>query len=1090
MNIFNVFSIRKFISLTSSIGLAIAAMLFLLSLSSAVSAQDDDDDEGAEVEEVLVTGSRIPQKSNLIAPSPITQVNADEFLYTGVTEVEDLLNDLPITQGDNDNTANNGAVGISSVDLRALGRDRTLTLLNGRRITRGSSKQAGGGADLNTIPHFLIKRVELLTGGASATYGSDALAGVVNFILDEEFKGFKVDIQRSFYNHENTDILHPQLNARNFAIPESTVNDGYTSALSLAFGVKTDKGHMALYGMYRDVDPIYHADRDHSACALSSNNSSCGGSSTIPQTRITDFGSLEAAIRFPGTITRVAQIANYDSAVHGASSTLNATYVTSANLSVLNEPGAVAAGTPVVAGFDWYVPAPAAGASSNNQFDRRAGTVLFNFAPRNIFQRPGKRSILGGYGHYDFNDHVTGYAEVNYMNLRSLSQIAPSGNFFETDNLFCGNPLLSEQQFQTICGRYGLTKNDFFQSLQGREVTALFVERTSSPTMNPRPNITTQVTVTGRPTINIGRRNLEGGERQEDLSYASLRAVFGVRGDFGTAWSYDAFANFSRTDLTNIYLNDISITRINRSLDVINTTRVATATDGSTSVQTFIACRSATSVAGAPPVDANCVPWNVFTNNGNRLAATSTGGVTQAAIDYLILPLYEKGETTLSQITAHIVGDLGEYGIALPWADTGISFSVGYERVAQSLEHLPDSNYISGDGSGQGGPTVPVSGSLFSDEMFFEAHIPIIENASFADALNLDIGYRTGSYSTDQDVNSSKLALSWVIRENYKVRASVQQAIRHAHARELFAPQGIQLINATDPCAGSNPGRTEAECMKTGLMPGQYGLVAASPAGQYNRLNGGNPNLRPETSDTFSYGFVLTPLDGLSVSLDYYDINIEETIGRVGFSSIISQCIENDRFCNLIQRGSGGTLWLGNDQVVDTNQNVGTFSTSGFDLNFEYLFGIGSAGKMRASLVANFLQSYETMFLGDLTECVGAFSTSCGVPNPEMAYNARLTWLSPYSLVMSLALRHIAAVDLIPAASNQIDHLAAANYIDLTAIYSLYDKYEFRVGFNNLLDENPPYRGNPPTNASNGNTYSQIYDARGRYVFFGFRLNM
>jgi iron complex outermembrane recepter protein len=158
--------------------------------------------EEAIVEEVFVTGSRI-QKSNLVSSSPVTQIDSEELRFQGTVRVEDLLRNMPQIYSTQNTGQSNGATGTATLDLRKLGDERTLVLVNGRRLPAGSPLDEGTGADINQIPGALIKRVEVLTGGASATYGSDAVAGVVNFIMMDDFQGFKLDYQASQYQHDN-----------------------------------------------------------------------------------------------------------------------------------------------------------------------------------------------------------------------------------------------------------------------------------------------------------------------------------------------------------------------------------------------------------------------------------------------------------------------------------------------------------------------------------------------------------------------------------------------------------------------------------------------------------------------------------------------------------------------------------------------------------------------------------------------------------------------------------------------------------------------------------------------------------------------
>src|SRR4051812_38482017 len=221
-------------------------------IASPAFAQDtttpSGDDQGGP--DILVTGSRIPQP-NLASSSPITVVNSQDIKLQGTTRVEDLLNSLPQVFASQASTISNGADGTATVDLRGLGAVRTLVLVNGRRLLPGDPGSSA--ADLNAIPSSLIKRVEVLTGGASATYGADAVAGVVNFIMDTDFEGVRLDGQYSLYQHGNRNkVLPPLLDARTkagfsgFGYPQGSVADGGTvnATLSIGAGFDDNRGHV------------------------------------------------------------------------------------------------------------------------------------------------------------------------------------------------------------------------------------------------------------------------------------------------------------------------------------------------------------------------------------------------------------------------------------------------------------------------------------------------------------------------------------------------------------------------------------------------------------------------------------------------------------------------------------------------------------------------------------------------------------------------------------------------------------------------------------------------------------------------------
>ena len=152
------------------------------------------------IQEVVVTGSRISQP-NLETTSPVTQVTAEDVITQGVTKIEDLVNQLPQAFAAQNGTVSNGSTGTATVNLRGLGSPRTLVLIDGRRLPYGGVTNSA--ADLNQIPTAMVERVEVLTGGASAVYGSDAVAGVVNFIMKKDFEGVQFDGQYSLYQHNN-----------------------------------------------------------------------------------------------------------------------------------------------------------------------------------------------------------------------------------------------------------------------------------------------------------------------------------------------------------------------------------------------------------------------------------------------------------------------------------------------------------------------------------------------------------------------------------------------------------------------------------------------------------------------------------------------------------------------------------------------------------------------------------------------------------------------------------------------------------------------------------------------------------------------
>src|ERR1043166_1221081 len=222
---------------------------------------------GERVERVEITGTRIPSL-NVEGPSPVTVLNSEQIKMDGLQKAEDLLKNLPQVTAAQGSYASNGASGTAQVNLRGLGPTRNLVLVNGRRLPPGSpdtGSTSNYAADLNQIPVPLVQRVENLTGGASAVYGSDAMSGVVNFIMNDRFEGLQVDINHSFYNHRQhsdhiADIVRAReaTNPSQFHVPDDINNDGRVNGISVLMGKNfaDNKGNATVFFQYRKDDPV------------------------------------------------------------------------------------------------------------------------------------------------------------------------------------------------------------------------------------------------------------------------------------------------------------------------------------------------------------------------------------------------------------------------------------------------------------------------------------------------------------------------------------------------------------------------------------------------------------------------------------------------------------------------------------------------------------------------------------------------------------------------------------------------------------------------------------------------------------------
>src|SRR5688572_28677288 len=362
----------------------------------------------------------------------------------------------------------------------------------------GGVTSASAAPDINQIPTSMVERVDVLTGGASAVYGSDAVAGVVNFIMKKDFEGVQVTSQYNFYWHENDfggpgavklrDVIAERsaANPSQFQLPDDSVTDGEGKELSLMVGVNSGdgRGNLTAYATVFDSKQVLQRDRDYSACSLATapptESFACGGSATNHIGTFTDFSTYYFTIDTVDSFRPTDSVTNPES------------------------------------------------------------LDLYNFGPLNHYQRPERRYSLGAMGHYEFGEHADVYTQLMFNDYEAIAQIAPSGNFFDTNTINCGNPFLPAG----ILDDTGCTP----------------------------ANIASNASV----PMYIGRRNVEGGGRQDSFSNSSFRAVAGVRGAINDAWGYDVSAQYSNVAANRTTLNYFVTPRLANALNVIDVGGVPT----------------------------------------------------------------------------------------------------------------------------------------------------------------------------------------------------------------------------------------------------------------------------------------------------------------------------------------------------------------------------------------------------------------------------------------------------------------------------------------------------------------------------------
>jgi iron complex outermembrane recepter protein len=372
--------------------------------------------------------------------------------------------------------------------------------------------------------------------------------------------------------------------------------------------------------------------------------------------------------------------------------------------------------------------------------------------------------------------------------------------------------------------------------------------------------------------------------------------------------------------------------------------------------------------------------------------------------------------------------------------------------------------------------------------------------------LGFEGGYRYSSYSLGYNTNTYKLGLEWAPIQDIKFRGSYNRAVRAPNVTDLYSPAVVGAGGNSDICWGSSPSFSPAQCALTGVTPTQFGNIKVNAAAQINNTTGGNINLQPEKADTYTLGFVLQPLalPGFVMSLDYYDIKIDDTITNVSTDVVLTNCATTGDpvFCSRIHRNpKNGSLWLSPDGFVDTNsQNIGTVTTKGYDVAGRYNMNIGSMGKLNFTLTGTYVTDWSTQPAPGLGsyDCTGLHGASCGAPTPDWRHVFETDWATPWAgLTLGARWRYIGPVDSDRTSDNPqlakpyqpgFSHIGGYDYIDLTASISWGQHLDFRLGVNNVTDKGPPIVLNGtysdcPNTSCNDNTWVGTYDTMGRYIY-------
>ncbi|MEM9014533.1 MAG: TonB-dependent receptor [Pseudomonadota bacterium] len=1042
--------VGRFLRTTMLSGVAAAAAM------PAV-AQDEDD-------EIIVTGTRI-QRADLEAPSPITTIGEEQLTLSNTVNSEQFLNTLPQVIPGLDSSSNNPGNGTATANLRGLGAQRTLVLVDGLRYVPSGF---GGIVDLNNIPSALVSSIDVVTGGASAVYGSDAVAGVVNFILKDDFEGVQIDGSQQYTGRGDGSITDVSIiGGGNFA-------DG--------------RGNAVAFLSYSNRRALFQGDRAFSENTFDDpgfgNSGSIPGfeqfdptgSAGVPGTRIFANGDVSGIGGGMPVIDPTVMTDEDDDDITFLEGTCDDSGLPGGSASVVDPDGSLT--------FDASNPFDRAlGASgdeycgSNLTFTPEGGlfpwinsgpdTTRFNYAPFNYLQVPQERFNIAGFASYDITENIEFKMRGIFTNNVVPSELAPTP-FFSTVTINLDNPFLGATEIASLTPLAGLTDSDGdgtpdlgfdIDDDTGDVVGVLEYADLDNPLNGIIDNDMSGTVTTGDQLdadgngvadaqVFIGRRMLEVGVRNASQERSAFQFAGGFYGDLGTdmnlGWSLES--QYGRTTGSNIQDGNVSISEMQRVVR-----------------------------------EGEC---NIFGENNFSADCAATVGRTGAAIG------------TFDQF--QLIGTMnGDTPFTVPWAESPGAFVVGFEYREESSDFRPDS-VLGPDVSGFN-QSLPVAGRFDVYEAFGEVNLPIVQGKSFFEELSINGQVRYSDYSTIGGAVTFAGGLRWEPIPGYAFRGQFQRAVRAPNVGELFQPVVNGFPGADDPCSDgeTSDGRavSAALCSSVGggIGPNTVGGDFQSNS-QIEGAFGGNVDLEEETGDTFTVGMVAQPefVPGLTLQVDYFDIEISDVIQAVPIQTVLDSCYDavnsQAEFCDLITRRGDGNI----DFVTLTNQNVALLTAKGIDIIGEYNmdladFGAADWGSLNFSFIGTYAMEYGFQAIpgGNFDDFAGFYNGDAGEPNPEWKHTLRATHvLGPLST--SLRWRYIGSVTDFndqDEDTNAVSSIDSFNYLDVSMIYEVSENLVLNAGVENILGKDAPLLGDCCNEQAN--TWPATYETLGRQFFFG-----
>ncbi|MFU7529250.1 TonB-dependent receptor domain-containing protein [Qipengyuania sp. ASV99] len=949
----------------------------------AAYAQSTPDQDAAEPEEeprIVVTGSRIALDPNIGAPAPIISIGSEALTQAGTPDVVDVLRDIPAlststtSEGSIDGIFSE-AVGQSILNLRGLGSNRTLVLVNGRRHVSGVAGEQA--VDINSIPTALIDRVETLTGGASSLYGADAVTGVVNFVLKDDFEGIQANVQSGVSSEGDSFRINADLTwGVNFADGRGNfvVSGEYARGNELQFGERDFSRNNGIFDDQANPALRFQAGDITGSTPNFANFFAVGVGGFPTGFLIPSGGGVQDFINDYTAEFGVAPVFSAaEQALIDRATNAPRRFIAGQPTFSLSSPGGV-----IAPGDIGLSDGP--DINGNGVADCLESSVGFNSTFQNgAFGLAGGCAVINPDGTLAVyqDGAITGlfnqFGGPGIANNFDVNSLIPeterwSANANLTFEISPDAILFFEGKFVSNSAEFQAQPNTFYDLLTIRD---------DNPFITPQLAQYVAPLFFGNGTdegFYITRDPADLGANRNRNEFETMRFVGGIRGDITDHFSYEISGNYGKFNQTSFDANRVITDRFFAAIDV-------TTDAGGNPI-----CRSdidptppATTPFGIPagdpgfftfnPGDGTCAPANIL---------GGVGAISQDAIDFITATTVNEFELEQLVFSAIFTGDTGAI-FELPGGPIG--FAAGFEfREEQSSSNfdplvrgiVPVTTPNANAGDFVGDVTGGVQNSLVFDpastianaggeftvyDIFGEVRIPILSGMPFAETLELSGAARYSDYSTVGGTFTWNVGGLYAPSEDILFRGTYAEAVRAPNINELFNPPQGAFFRPVDPCDVGNlvtaddPALRQANCTaffnQIGFDPtfggGGYSYVDPLTA-RFSGSISGNPNLEEETATTFTLGAQITPrfLSGLILTVDYYNIEIENAINAVGAQDIVDNCVDsasiNNGFCDLINRNpsTGGFTFL-----RQTSVNFARQETAGIEASLQYKFGFG-----------------------------------------------------------------------------------------------------------------------------------------------------